>query len=223
VVLRVQFRDQVVVAKPGLGRGHPHEADRREAVVQALAQLLGRFEALRDPERAGDEAQSRLIGGEMVAPDLADLSHGAGRGRPIEEPVEIERVRLLEYDPHQRIIVVEPPVRDELEAHTLPARRMLHLRGAGPLEEGLRGGVGEGGVDQVGITKLAWPHMPFALVMVAQNWASVMILRRVRRIIFYEHIVEGLRSRLVGNADHRSARVEELGIGSPSSSGNTGP
>jgi hypothetical protein len=79
----------------------------------------------------------------MVAPDLADLSHGAGRGGPIEEPVEIERVRLLEYDPHQRVIVVEPPVRDELEAHTLPARRMLHLRGAGPLEEGLRGGVGE--------------------------------------------------------------------------------
>jgi hypothetical protein len=30
VALRVQFRDQVVVAKPGLGRGHPHEADRRK-------------------------------------------------------------------------------------------------------------------------------------------------------------------------------------------------
>ncbi len=51
--------------------------------------------------------------------------------------------------------------------------------------------------------------MPFALEMVAKDGLPVVILRRPRRVIFDEHVIEGLGAGLVPDAHDGSRRVEQ--------------
>jgi hypothetical protein len=69
----------------------------------------------------------------------------------------------------------------------------------------------KGGVGEIGIAEFPWLHVPFALEMVAKDGLPVMILRRPRRIVFDEHIIERLGTCLVTDPDDRARWIKQQG------------
>jgi hypothetical protein len=75
----------------------------------------------------------------------------------------------------------------------------------------LRCGVGEAGVREIGIAEFARLDVPLALEVVAQDWLAVVVLRRPRRVVLDEHVVESLGPGLVADADNGAIRVKQQG------------
>jgi hypothetical protein len=207
----VQLRNDIIIEKTGLGGRdalHPH---RGEAVVQPLAQVVAGFQPLCDSKGVRHTAQRGFVRRKMLAPHLAKLAHRAGVGRAIEQGIEIERMPLHLNELDERIGGHHPPVRDQLEAGPRAVRRMLHLGIAGALEERLRLRIRKGGVGEIGIAEFPGLHVPFALEMVAKDGLPVMVLRRLRRVIFDEHVIEGLGAGLVADPDDPAHWVKQQG------------
>jgi hypothetical protein len=145
----------------------------------------------------------------MLAPGLAKLAHRAGVGRAVKQGVEIERMPLHLDELDERVVGDQPPVGDKLEPGARAVRRMLHLGIPGALQERLRCRIRKGGVGEIGIAELPGLHVPFALEMVAKDGLPVVVLQRPRRVIFDEHVIEGLGAGLVPDADDGARRVEQ--------------
>ena len=69
--------------------------------------------------------------------------------------------------------------------------------------------IGEARVGQVRVTELIGPHVPLALQVITDKRGARVVLRRLDRIIFHQHIVKCLGTGLVGDTHNAARRIEK--------------